>query len=283
MSLAALALAAAVQWLPVGAKQSLVCELHQAQQCIAQLPSELRQAFYQAEPDFPESLGMRQAVSYVFDHPELVGVVLLANPHQNQRFSQFLHSGWHNYQVENEAQLVRLHELGHLHAQAIPEQWLPLPEQISTHDWQAKRYRQEVYADLYLAWKMAAIEASWSSIQAQINRRNLAMMSRKRDLTHWTVPYLALVVEQFTAQQVASWPYDQFVQKVMQSAAPLQGLQLNELAFLFRAEFSGKTPKQSNQYLSWRRKEFGEYVAPTITALMGASAANQWLARRRFI
>ncbi|GLS83192.1 hypothetical protein [Paraferrimonas haliotis] len=263
-------------------RRVIECNIQNAEQCVQLLPDELAHNLLQRYPNWPQDIGYRQAVSYVFDNEHVAGMILLANPHRNQVYQQWLGSDWYTYEAADEAQLVRWHELGHVYARnqisALPE----LPEVDGELGLNVALYQQEILADLYVAWRIAVQHQDWPLLNQQIHRRNLAMMKRDSDVNHWSVPWL-LPLLSIDPKQVAQLDYPEFSKLALTLVKPIDKSELLELLYLFRREFSdGATTPSNKRYLSWRRAQFGTYVEPTLVELMGKKTATKWTQLRYF-
>ncbi len=175
----------------IGPKHALVCERHQLEACVAQLPPSARHQLPTRLSDLHYLLGQRGAMVLPLRHDEIAGLVI--TDYKQLPRSQTINWGVGHFTLvlKQQAQLTYWHELGHLYAiDALSRQGQTI----------TSAYQHEWLADLYLVWRIAhetdSLELAWQ----QYHRRNLAVMADSEFMSHWTVPILAQVLERYSVE-----------------------------------------------------------------------------------
>lgn len=260
-------------WTDVGPKQALVCELHQLETCISQLPLSARNQLPSELKIFNQLLGQRGAMVLPLRHAGIAGVVI--TDFKNLPNQQTINWGVGHFSLplKQQSQLTYWHELGHLYAiDALGRQGQTI----------TSPYQHEWLADLYLHWRIARETQSLELAWQQYHRRNLAVMADSEFMSHWSVPVLAQVFELYSVEQLNQFThFEQFWGDISPKLRLHDRDTLDEFSSLIQRTFGAGTVQPLPGYMYWRKPALGRYLEPTLVKVMGQSAALQWLSSQQ--
>ncbi|WP_211239187.1 hypothetical protein [Shewanella fidelis] len=260
-------------WTDIASKQALVCPLKQLPLCLAQLPRSANKLLPLPAEYYSELLGRRGAMVLPVHHGDVAGIILTDF---NQLPSQQTINwgvGHFSLPLKQQAILTYWHELGHLYAiDALSAQGEVIQSQ----------YQHEWLADLYLLWRIAietnSLELAWQ----QYHRRNIAMMNDSEFMSHWSVPILAQVFELYSLEQLRDFSsFNLFYADVSKRLTLHDQDSLDEFSSLSQRTFGAGTVQPLPGYMYWRKPKLGQYLKPTLIALMGQDEATKWLAQQQ--
>ncbi|MCL1109794.1 hypothetical protein L2719_09580 [Shewanella schlegeliana] len=260
-------------WTDIGPKQALVCELHQLERCISQLPPSARNQLSTGLNKFKQLLGQRGAMVLPLRHGQIAGLVV--TDFQQLPSQQTINWGVGHFSLplKLQSQLTYWHELGHLYAiDALSGQGQTI----------TSPYQHEWLADLYLVWRIARETQSLELAWQQYHRRNLAVMADSEFMSHWSVPILAQALKLYSVEQLNQFArFDQFWADISPKLRPHDTDTLNEFSSLIQRTFGAGTVQPLPGYMYWRKPALGRYLEPTLVEVMGQSAALQWLSSQQ--
>ncbi|MCL1137613.1 hypothetical protein [Shewanella pneumatophori] len=260
-------------WTEIASKKALVCELHQFSLCLAQLPDSARALLPLPASHYTQLLGKRGAMVLPLRHAQVAGVVLTDFKQLPSQQTINWGVGHFSLPLKRQAELTYWHELGHLYAiDALSQEGEVIKSQ----------YQHEWLADLYLVWRIAVETQSTELAWQQYHRRNIAMMADSEFMSHWSVPVLAQVLALYSAEQLAGFSnFRQFYADVSVKLELQDQDTLSEFSSLIQRTFGAGTVQPLPGYMYWRKPKLGEYLKPTLIALMGQDAAKKWLAQQQ--
>ncbi|AAN56727.1 hypothetical protein HRJ35_20070 [Shewanella oneidensis MR-1] len=275
MSLIALTLISSLTWVPVADKQALICPLTQLSQCLAVLPSAVRQQLPRNEALFKAAIGLRSAMVLPVEDSHFSGLILVNE--QETPEIQLANIDGITYQLalKEQTQLTLWHELGHLENLAL--QGSLLPQELTP-------YQHEWLADLYLVWRIVNAKGNLDLAWQQYHRRNLAALTSSRYMSHWTSPMMIQVLNKYQAAQIAQFAqYSDFLADFYPEMVQIDPLVLREYSSLMQRTFGDTVLQPLPKYLFWRKPELGRYLMPTLILLMGEPKAHDWLAQHSML
>ncbi|PIW61973.1 hypothetical protein [Shewanella sp. CG12_big_fil_rev_8_21_14_0_65_47_15] len=269
MSLIALTLMTSLSWVPIADKQALICPLAELKECLKTLPASVRLQLPSTPAQFKHDMGLRSAMVMPVADSHLSGLILI-NERETLKV-QFANIDRVTYQLDlqEQAQLTLWHELGHLENLAL--QGSLLPENLTA-------YQHECLADIYLIWRIAREKGSYHLAWQQYHRRNLAALTNAQYMSHWSVPMMMQMLNDYQVLQVAHYnQYRDFLADFYPTVTQIDPRTLGEYSSLMQRTFGGSVIQPLPEYLFWRKAELGNYLKPTFDLLMGREKARDWL------
>lgn len=275
MSLIALTLISSLTWVPVADKQALICHLAQLSQCLAVLPSAVRQQLPRNEALFKKAIGLRSAMVLPVKDSHFSGLILVNE--QDTPEIQLANIDGITYQLDlkEQAQLTFWHELGHLENLALQGSLLPAELTPYQHEW---------LADLYLIWRIANAKDNLDLAWQQYHRRNLAALTSMKYMSHWTSPMMMQVLSKYQIAQITQYGhYRDFLADFYPKMVQIEPQVLREYSSLMQRTFGETVLQPLPEYLYWRKPDLGRYLAPTLILLMGEQKAHDWLVQNTML
>ena len=272
MSWTAFALTTSLLLAPVDTKQVVLCEASLLKSCLKNLSVDVRGQLPASVNDIKQLLGQRGAMVLPLDDKRVAGVVLLARDQLPQSLSIELSGSLHSFTLSEQLAVTLWHEVGHL--EAINLVALGVFDTLSS-------YRHEWVADCYLIWRSAkegkGLDLAWQ----QYHRRNLNMMQNADNISHWTVPVMAQVLQHYDAEQLASFHrFSDFMQDALPRLFEEEQDTLDEFASLFHRTFNTQAMQPLPDYMFWRKPVLAQLLEPTLVSLLGESAARDWMQKQ---
>jgi hypothetical protein len=276
------------QWLSVGNKQALVCELDHWSECLHQLNvNGARQLNFSAE-FAAKALGRQEAMVMPIEDVNQAGVILLApslvlaltelssNKHDNQvldrstqQLSISVAGEYYPLILTNQAQLTLWHELGHLENIAL--QGIILPTKLSA-------YQHEWLADVYTLWRSLKETGKLDLAWQQYHRRNMALINDIANLSHWSAPQLlSLLSVQAESLLFDFKTYPEFIKHFYPGLMQFDEAALAEYSSLLQRTFGAGAVQPLPNYMFWRQQKLALWLRPTLAELMGEQQAESWL------
>ncbi|WP_394131821.1 hypothetical protein [Shewanella maritima] len=257
------------RWVAVKHQQALLCAVQQLNDCISQLPFSLQQ-LASLQPDvIKNQLGMKTAMVLSINHENVAGIVVYSDHQHNAVQTATVANEVYKLELKQQLLLSIWHELGHLHN--ISMQGSLLSDTLT-------QYEHEWLADIYVYWLVAQSQVEMKLIWQQFHRRNLAVMDNRRNLQHWSSPYLLpLLNEQTFMLAKSTHEYSRFLQLVLADMPKWQQKDIDEMASLLKQTFDSGVTQHLPHYLFWRQAELSDILQPTLQIVMGEEYAKAWL------
>ena len=239
--LSQLSLSHGVAWVASHTKPALVCEVNYLQPCQQLIDSDLHSL-----------LGYRAAMAIPLTHPSYAGVVLLNKIAMPTEQSAYWYLNSISLTLDKQKQLSLWHELGHLHQS--------LSNTVLTD------YQHEVYADLYMIWRIALSQQDFKLAWQQYHRRNIAMLDDPDNISHWTVPAIALMFERYSPIALAQiMDFNQIWQQLLPQIETLTPERLDNYQRLFKQQYHASHNRQIPCYLQSLQQSLTLYLQPTMS------------------
>ncbi|MEC4727458.1 hypothetical protein HWQ46_18090 [Shewanella sp. D64] len=258
----------------VDAKQVVLCETSLLNHCLQTLSLSVRGQLPDSDAELKQLLGQRGAMVLPLRDENVAGVILLARKQIPDSLSIDLSGSLYSFTLSEQLAVTLWHEIGHLEAINLLE--LGVFDTLSP-------YRHEWIADCYLTWRSAkegkGLDLAWQ----QYHRRNLNMMQSAENISHWTVPVMAQVLEQYDAEQLAHFnSFSDFIQDALPRLFEEEQDTLAEFASLFHRTFDTQVMQLLPDYMFWRKPVLAQLLEPTLVKLLGEPAAREWMQKQNF-
>ena len=257
---------------PVDTKQVVLCETPLLKSCLQTLSVDVRGQLPASVDEIKQLLGQRGAMVLPLRNKHVAGVVLLARDRLPQSLSIELFGSLYSFTLSEQLAVTIWHEVGHLEAINLVE--MGVIDSLTS-------YRHEWIADCYLIWRSAkegkGLDLAWQ----QYHRRNLNMMQSADNISHWTVPVMAQVLEHYDAEQLADFNrFSDFIQDALPRLFEEEQDTLDEFASLFHRTFNTQAMRPLPDYMFWRKPVLAQLIAPTLVSLLGESATRNWMQKQ---
>lgn len=257
---------------PVDTKQVVLCETPLLKSCLQTLSVDVRGQLPASVDEIKQLLGQRGAMVLPLRNKHVAGVVLLARDRLPQSLSIELFGSLYSFTLSEQLAVTLWHEVGHLEAINLVE--MGVIDSLTS-------YRHEWIADCYLIWRSAkegkGLDLAWQ----QYHRRNLNMMQSADNISHWTVPVMAQVLEHYDAEQLADFNrFSDFIQDALPRLFEEEQDTLDEFASLFHRTFNTQAMRPLPDYMFWRKPVLAQLIAPTLVSLLGESATRNWMQKQ---
>lgn len=271
-------------WLDLGTKQALVCDKSYLTQCVNQISIPVHHQQLPSITEIIAFMGERNAMALAIDDYTTVGMVIV-DPQNTLQFQQAMIEG-KLYQISLKQQFESSlwHEVGHLTLTQVESELIK--QQLVTTAFSP--YQHEILADLFLLWKSAKQTKSFELAWQQYHRRNLAFISNTENVSHWSVPTLYQAFNLYNLEQILI--FESFEDLLKDYLSKINGLDqqaqlakgdnkqvLDEYSSLVQHLFGNSTVNHLAGYIYWRRAKLRQYLAPTLTEVMGHQKAKFWL------
>jgi len=263
-----LLLSSGFMWDNVMEKKALRCERKALTTCLAQLPRGARAQV----PNIgllQASMGNRAAMVLPIHHTHIAGVIITDDSLLPQQSSVNVAGKHYTLVLDRQAELTYWHELGHLEAMAA---MASIEQGISsqfTHEW---------LADLYLVWRIAHETGELNLAWQQYHRRNIDVMNSVAAMSHWSAPILAQVLVGYRADELQAFKsFKAFLIELLPKLTIPSEDSIAEFSSLIQRTFGAGSVQSLPGYMYWRKPALGEYLAPTLSTLMGRQTARRWL------
>jgi hypothetical protein len=268
----AFALTTSLLLAPVDTKQVVLCETPLLKSCLQTLSVDVRGQLPASVNEIKQLLGQRGAMVLPLRDTHIAGVVLLARDRLPQSLSIELFGSLHSFTLSEQLAVTLWHEVGHLEAINLVESGVI--DSLSS-------YRHEWIADCYLIWRAAkegkGLDLAWQ----QYHRRNLNMMQSADNISHWTVPVMAQVLEHYDAEQLVKFDtFSDFIQDALPRIFEDEQDTLDEFASLFHRTFNTQAMHPLPDYMFWRKPALAQLLEPTLVTLLGESATRDWMQKQ---
>ncbi|QIR13668.1 hypothetical protein [Shewanella aestuarii] len=259
------------EWVSIFNKKALICQLQQLDSCLTSLPIHLQQQAALSSQAIRLAMGFKNAMVLSVSHATIAGVIVIQPEREPVNQSGLLGVTTYAIGLKDQARLSLWHEIGHLHN--INLQADTLPAQLSA-------YQHEWLADVYLLWRIAqegvGLEFAWQ----QLHRRNLAVIQDSENLSHWSSPQLQFLLQRFDSKALQEYSdYAHFIADVYPLLPNYTSREIAEYSSLIQRTFGSGVVQPLPNYMYWRHSSLALVLSPTLTKLMGESAAQNWLSQ----
>ena len=246
-------------WIDIGAKQALVCDINNIQQCIRQFPSDLSLPKHGIR--YREEMGLQHAMAIPVDNKHVSGLIITNDKQAPKEAFAILNNISLSLTLENQEQLALWHEQGHLENIRLAKQ---LKIELTNN------YQHEWLADVYLLWRSVRETKSDKLAWQQFHRRNIEIIDDPTNLTHWSSPFLFQILHKFSVENVLSFKnYDAFLAYIYPKIKLMTNDEQHEIFSLVKHLFNHKANYTLPNYLFWRRAELKTWIKPTLLKSIG--------------